>query len=186
MSIVTNILRLAVIGGAFCVPAPATRAGETMFAPPILAMDYGAICDYLPRGVDVPAPDTNAGKVRRGGTALSFDVATDVIPARIGIAFGIRLLMDEAAGVRTVMMVTRHPSFGPGYMEQESWPSTITGGIPSSRYFFFEFDYELAPGAWVMDVYLDDQLVARKGFTVVDPDTFTGAPDPCPGPAQIS
>ena len=185
MSVVTKILRLAVIGGAFSF-ATLARAGDTSFAAPILSLEYGVICDYLPRGVEVPAPDTNAGMVRRGGGPISFDIASDIVPARIGVAFGIRLLMDEAAGTRTVVMVTRHPSFGPGFMETESWPSTLTGGAPSSRYFFFEFDYELAPGEWVMDVFLDDRLVAHKGFSVVDPATITGAPDPCPGPPQIS
>ncbi len=184
-----NLKRLASCG-AFCLWAlplfvsPASAA-ETMFTDPIQSLEYGVICDYLPQGTEVPAPETNAGKVRRGGVPIHFDMESDIVPARIGTAFGIRMIMAPEAGTRTVTMVTSHPSFGEGYLSQESWPSTITGGRPSTRYFVFEFDYELAPGTWTLDVFLDGDLVVRKAFDVVDPSRID-AIDPCPGSAQIS
>lgn len=184
------VKRLAAVGGAFCITIGAcagpTRAADTFYDTPIQQLDFGVICDYLPQGTDVTAPETNAGKVRQGGTPVVFDITTDIVPARIGVAFGIRMLAEESAGRRTVTMVTRHPSFGPGYLDQESWPSQITGGVPSARYFVFEFDYEMTPGSWQMDVLLDGRLIASKAFTVVDPAMMPNAPDPCPGAAQIS
>lgn len=115
------VKRLALLGGAFCLGTSAFAA-ETRFIAPIEALEYGVICDYLPRGDEVPAPETNAGKVRRGGDPVLFDIETDVVPARAGVAFGIRMQAAASMGTRTVMMLTRHPSFGDGYLETESWP----------------------------------------------------------------
>ncbi|WP_407494602.1 DUF3859 domain-containing protein [Pseudooceanicola sp. MF1-13] len=177
--------RLALLGGAFWLGTGA-YAAETMFKAPIEALEYGVICDYLPQGEEIPAPETNAGKVRRGGDPVLFDIQTDVVPARAGVAFGIRMQAAESMGTRTVMMLTRHPSFGEGYLDAESWPSTLTGGIPSARYFVFEFAYEMTPGDWTMDVYLDGERIVRKGFTVIDPEGVGAAADPCPGRPQVS
>lgn len=161
----TVLQRLALIGGAlFC--GTTALASENMTAAPIVALEFGVICDYRPQGVDVEAPDTNAGRIRRGGDPITFDIATDQVPALLGTAFGIRMLAEEEMGERIVTMVTRHPSFGPGYRDTESWPSELTGGIYSARYFYFEFDYELAPGLWSMEVWLEDRMIVRQDFTV--------------------
>lgn len=44
----------------------------------------------------------------------------------------------------------------------------------------------MIPGDWTMDVYLEGQLIVRKGFTVIYPEGVGAAADPCPGQPQIS
>ena len=156
--------RLALTGGAllFC----GTAVAQNMIADPIQQIEFGVICDYRPQGQDIPAPDTNAGKVRRGGQPFSFDLLTDEVPGLLGVAFGIRLLARADMGDREVRMVTRHPSFGEGFRDVETWPSDLTGGVWSARYFYFEFPYELAAGPWIMEVWLEDEMIIRQEFTV--------------------
>ncbi|EAQ04503.1 hypothetical protein OB2597_10174 [Pseudooceanicola batsensis HTCC2597] len=181
MRLILQTLRPVLLAGALCLSEAGTARAEPVFAPPVDHVEYGIVCDYVPRGRDVPAPGTNAGKVRRGGVPVRFDHQTDLVPARHGLAFGIRIHTAPSSGTLEVTMVTRHPPFGPGYLDTESWTSSITGGVPSARYFFFEFDYELAPGPWTMEVYLDGDPLISKTFTVFDPALRPDMPDPCPG-----
>lgn len=179
-TVAIHLKRLALTGGAlFCLAAPG-MASENLIAPPIDRIEYGIICDYLPQGEDVLAPDTNAGRIRRGGDPITFDVQTDQVPGLPGIAFGIRLLATPDLGTRVVTMVTRHPSFGPEYKDVESWPSDLTGGVYSARYFYFEYDYELAPGLWTMEVWLDDRMIVRQDFTVHTGPAARKLLDQCP------
>lgn len=186
LSIVNIVKCLALTGGAFCLSTAKGQAAETFLSPNVDMLEYGVVCDYLPDGAAIPAPDTNAGQIRRGGDAILFDIETDIVPARVGVAFGIRVLLNDAFDTHPVTMVTRHPTFGSQYLDSESWQSTLTGGVTSSRYFVFEFEYELTPGLWTMDIYLDGDLLVRKGFDVVNPDQHPDLSDPCPGAAQIS
>ena len=164
-SLATQMKRLALIGGALFYSG-GLQASENMIAPPIEHIEFGIICDYRPQGQEFAAPDTSAGLIRRGGDPIVFDIATDQVPGLLGIAFGIRFLASPDIGNRAVTMVTRHPSFGLEYKDVESWPSDLTGGTFSARYFYFEYDYELAPGPWSMEVWLDGRMIVRQDFTV--------------------
>jgi hypothetical protein len=179
MSLCTNLKRLALSGGAFLLSAlPA--AAQNMLAPQIEAIEFGVICDYHPQGQEVEAPETNAGHVRRGGDPITFDIHTDQVPGLLGTAFGIRFLPNKDLGQRVVTMVTHHPPFGPGYRSTESWTSHITGGNHSARYFYLEYDYELAPGLWAMEVWLGDEMILRQEFTVHSGAAARALLDRCP------
>lgn len=175
----THFKRLVLLGGAFLLSV-APLAAQNMIAAPIEAIEFGVICDYRPDGQEVEAPDTNAGHVRRGGNPITFDIHTDQVPGLLGIAFGIRFLPTTDLGERVVTMITHHPPFGPGYRDTESWRSNITGGVHSARYFYLEYDYELAPGPWAMEVWLDDELVVRQEFTVHTGPAARALLDRCP------
>lgn len=180
-AVATDLRRLALTGGALlCLLSAPASASETVIAPPILELEFGVICDYRPQGQEVTAPDTNAGRIRRGGDPIVFDLLTDQVPGLLGVAFGIRMLGAEDMGSRTVTMVTRHPSFGAEYRDTESWSSGLTGGIYSARYFYFEYEYELVPGPWSMEVWLDDRLIVRKDFTVHTGTVARALLDKCP------
>lgn len=177
--LVQTLKRLALTGGALFCSASALAA-ETLIAPPILELEYGVICDYRPDGREVEAPDTNAGRIRKGGDPIIFDVLTDQVPGLLGVAFGIRMLASEEIGTKQVTMVTRHPSFGAEFKDVETWPSDITGGVYSARYFFFEFDYEVAPGPWAMEVWLEGEMIIRQTFDVHDGLAARALLDQCP------
>ena len=153
---------------------------------PLESFEYGYICDFIQQGRESEAPDTNAGRVRRGGGTLEFDVQGDQIPGLPGVAFGIQFVTDPAIGEQMVTMVTHHPSFGPGYLESESWPSLVTGGTVSARYFYFEYDYELVPGPWTMEVFLGDELIVRQDFTVFDGPAARALMNACPADGMLS
>lgn len=176
----TQLKRLALTGGALLLLALPGRASENMIAPPIEEIEFGVICDYRPQGEEVAAPETNAGRIRRGGDPIAFDIVTDQVPGLLGMAFGLRLRPEAGLGTRDVTMITRHPSFGDGYAEVESWPSDITGGIFTGRYFYFEFDYELAAGPWSMEVWMEDRLIIRQNFTVHTGAAARALLDQCP------
>ena len=50
------------------------------------------------------------------------------------------------------------------------------------RLFFFEFEYEMAPGDWYLEVYDGDTLLVQQKFTVVSEtegaELLGGCPEP--------
>ena len=180
LSRLQDIARLAILGGALLYGAAASA--QTVIHEMIDTVEYGIICDYLPEGTPIDAPGTSAGMVRKGGMTPDFDIETTVVPARPGLAFGLRVIASAQLGRFPVTMVTRHPSFGPGYKTEERWTSTLTGGIPNIRLFFFEIEYEMAPGDWYLEVYDGDILLVQQKFTVVSEtegaELLGGCPEP--------
>ncbi|MGI3169287.1 DUF3859 domain-containing protein [Pseudooceanicola sp. C21-150M6] len=180
-----DLKRLALTGGALCLSTLSALAG-TEFTAPVTSVRFGVICNHLPDGDEVTAPDTNAGKIRTGGNLPDFDIMTDQVPAMIGFAFGIEVETDPEAGAFAVEMRTQHPSFGEGYLETESWPSTMMPGGPKVRLFTFEFDYELAPGRWTFEIVKDGAVILRQDFDVLPELAARPILQQCPGYGVIS
>ncbi len=187
MHLLRNLRRLTLLGGAFFVcglPLPALA--QNIMRAPVVSVEAGIICDYLPSGQITDAPDTSAGIVRRGGTPPDFDIQTTIVPARRGLAFGLRVLLSDDVGMTPVTMVTRHPPFGAEHKIEERWSSSILGGSPNTRLFYFEFDYEMVPGDWWLEVHAEGTILVSHKFTVVPERAAVDLLSGCPAPNLTS
>lgn len=100
--------------------------------------------------------------------------ATDRIPARVGVSFGIQYVVagrpDINRVVRFRVRVLHPPLTPPGGSEQtrsQQWEGAANVGI--ARYVGFAFDepWEAVPGEWTLEL-VDDQgrILARQRFIV--------------------
>jgi len=140
--------------------AEATSNGTTYF-------EFGIFC-ALETVEQREAKDTISGVVNLLAEAPVFLRKTTVVPAKIGIGFGIHV--DIPAPLKgPVIMQTTHPPMGENGVTVERWDTEITPGRLNYNGFTFEYDYELLPGPWTIAALVNGRELYKVDFTVVDP-----------------
>ena len=146
--------------GPLSVRAEAVSNGTTYF-------DYGIFC-ALETVEQREAKDTISGVVNLLAEAPVFLRKTAVVPAKIGIGFGIHVDIAEPLN-GPVIMQTVHPPMGENGVTTERWTTEITPGRLNYNGFTFEYDYELLPGPWTITAFANGRELYKVDFTVVDP-----------------
>ncbi|KIQ70606.1 DUF3859 domain-containing protein [Wenxinia marina] len=127
-------------------------SAETIQSDAIAEMQAGVICPNL------------AGPV-------SFVAYTQVVPAVLGMGFGVRARAARPEGHPDVVAYVGHPPFaanGPGDGTQTMiYDAAISGQGPSGFFFQFETEEELVPGDWWIAVVDGTELLYRVDFRVV-------------------
>ncbi|GEM_PF-5602474 len=137
----------------------------------IASLDYGLICT-LKRSGGTKDANTATGSTHIITGTPSFAARTTIIPAQIGLSFGVRVRAVGPGKLRNVVMSLRHPATGAGSRKTtfESWPATITtNNPPTTSSFTFEAPHELALGRWIFEARKDDQVLYHVEFNVVAP-----------------
>lgn len=129
-------------------------------------LSYGVYCADPPVARE-EAPGTAAGVVTVVPGLPEFRTETTVVPAEIGIAFG--LVVEPRAGVvlDPVIVTITHPPYPGSGIEVEQWITTIDG--PSLVGFAFELESELVTGRWGFEGAQGDELLFVFEFEVVPP-----------------
>ena len=120
--------------------------------------------------------DTNSptGEVRSGGTFTLVE-QSDTIPARLGSAFGFRFsIPKELQDIQLKYVYSfpeiRNPNTGRSYTNFATM-GEAKGHGPSSGIFYNLTDpWELVPGKWTIQVFVDERKLLEKQFTLVSPD----------------
>ncbi|MBR9764025.1 MAG: DUF3859 domain-containing protein [Rhodobacteraceae bacterium] len=167
---------------------PATAEGTTPLAdillPPLEMNEAGIYCpaDHVARE---PAPETESGYILLTEENPELVLASRVVPAYIGISFGIRIRLAPEAAPGPYLFTVRHPPVGPRQVTTESWNPALASrwGV---RSFNFEFDRELVTGTWTFEVSRDDVVLLRQSFEVVPPMQAPEAIDLCFGNTFVS
>lgn len=103
--------------------------------------------------------------------------ATDQIPAKLGITFGIAFVVDAPDNVREVNLrrITRfpapgltNPKTGATHSFNESLRTYQVGQKLHSTYGFDE-EWEIVPGIWQIELWDGQHKVAGKAFSVTRP-----------------
>ena len=100
---------------------------------------------------------------------------TDVVPAKIGIQFGIRyVVIGEPARANVRLdVVTRFPPQGlrdPVYgrtLHRSDEVITAKIGEPLVSGYKFDQTWEAVPGPWIFEIWSDGRKLAEQRFTVV-------------------
>jgi len=119
------------------------------------------------------APGTVAGTTHIVEETPPFVDEGRMVPAVLGVGFGVRAGFDSSFGEEDILIRVTHPPFaGTGATEQSFF--TYIGGLndPAITFYQFDYDYELALGTWTFEALSGDDLIYRTVWTVVPPNTL--------------
>lgn len=183
-------LRIAMAGVMLAAP-PALAEVKTPAVPqhdfvraPVQMEEAGIYCPMDNLGT-APAPQTESGYILLMEGDQRVAVHDRLVPAQLGISFGVRIRLAPGTPADGYRMVVKHPAYGPSDMTMQSWDPNIGTGW-GVRSFQFEYDRELQPGLWSMELYKEDTLMMRQSFQVVPPAQAPDAIDICFGNTFIS
>ena len=123
---------------------------------------------------DVRAPGAIAG-ARHAVSKVALLECTTNIAARVGTSFGFRLMMlGKPSGVvapctaKCIHPRLTDPSSGHS-SEVEQWDTSGLAGEEGYIGYTFDNNWELVPGPWTIQVFMDSKLVIEKTFNVYSP-----------------
>ncbi len=152
--------------------------GPSFVADPVELLDFGVICDVEIAGRE-PAPGTESGTLNIVGDVQAMDVVTRVVPAQIGLTFGVRLEMPEGEAALSGRVVVEHPPLGPGAVTREVWSSELAPGGALVSLFSFEVARELVQGRWIFRYEAGGEVLSEQHFDVVEPAAAPHVMDVC-------
>ncbi len=160
--------------------APPALAEEPV-SPGAVDFDYGYFCAREPAEIGV-AEGTIAGVVNLVDGIPAFIARGTVVPAQVGVGFGVHILVDPAhAGL--VDLTIEHPPMGPDKVTRQTWTTELRADDPDYLGYSFDEPYELVPGEWIFTAEAAGRLVYRAGFTVMRADLL---PAVSCGPVPLS
>jgi len=138
-------------------------------APLVSFFESGVLC-ASDTGVTREAPDTVAGTTHVIEHAPPFVSNNHIVPAVIGIGFGVKSGIDAPVALNDVLISVTHPPFAGSGTTQQSYSSYIGPGTdPSINFYQFDYGYELALGEWTMSASFDGYTLWETSFVVVAP-----------------
>lgn len=152
------------------------------FVSPMLGFyEAGVLCAH-DGGTLRKAPDTIAGSTHVVDDAPPFVSNGALVPAVIGIGFGVRAgLLGDLEDDGVVMRIT-HPALpgdGNGVTSQSFVTSIGSETSPSMTFYQFDYDYELALGDWTMSASVNGVTLYQTTFSVVSPATLPQLAEVC-------
>lgn len=169
-------LRLPLLALALaCGPALA----EDTLAPEIAFFDAGILC--APNAIgEREAPDTVAGTTHVVEDAPPFVSDGRIVPAVIGVGFGVRAAVAGDGGLNGVTISFTHPAMPGSGATNQSFESYVgPASDPGLAFYQFDYDYELVTGDWTMEASYDGYTLFRTTFTVVPPGALPELADAC-------
>ena len=108
------------------------------------------------------------GNGARPAEDIAFVAQTQVVPAVVGMGFGVRAQAQAPTGV-AVTIVVDHPPFTPGGPTQQTYPTTMSGSAMSGFFYRFENQQEAAVGTWRVSALSGQTVLYSLDFDVVPP-----------------
>lgn len=137
-------------------------------SPDVTFFESGIACDP-PSVAEQPAPNTVAGFTSSFIEDVDFVSNTHVVPAVLGLSFGVKTQMRDAAGLIDATMTVTHPPMGPDKVTRQFHTNSISGQSITERLYAFDFEYELLLGTWQLEAKKDGKIIYRATFEVVSP-----------------
>jgi hypothetical protein len=121
------------------------------------------------------------GQGRNAADNLSFIAQTQVVPAVLGMGFGVKAQAAQPGGISGVTITVIHPPFASGGPNAQTFPSTMSGEGLSAFYYRFEEQQEVVPGRWTIRATAGEVLLYSIDFDVVVPGPRDGLVAACGG-----
>lgn len=140
-------------------------AGPLSAAPSCRITNFGILAPAKAKSIQ-PAPGTASG-AHRLFDKIEIQQKTDKIPARLGTRFGVMHRFRDIPKDGKLEVLIRHPEIT--NLSGTKATASLNRKSPSSNgtsWGFYEL-WELRPGKWVFEFYLDEKLLCKKEFTVV-------------------
>jgi len=151
----------------------AVCAAEDDFVSPLIGFFEAGVLCAQESGEVRAAPDTLAGTTHVVEDMPPFVSTGRIVPAVLGIGFGVRSgLVADFVQEDVLMTVTHPPLDGSGTTEQSFY--TIIGSQydPGVTFYQFDYGYELALGDWTMSARHNGVTLYETTFTVVSPNAL--------------
>lgn len=152
------------------------RAGPaaTETSAEITSLEAGVFC-ALQAMDQRPAPGTLSGWIHVPDSEIDFHWPdTRVVPARIGIAFGVKSRLTPGLFLSGEMRVYR-----PGVSAPETWESSFSAIGDQVGFFRFDREDELLPGIWRLEAWSGETRLYRVDFEVVPAAALPGIAQAC-------
>lgn len=161
----TFIYSALAIGWGVCASAQ-----DSDFQSPMLGFFEAGVLCALDGGQVREAPNTVAGTTHVVEETPEFISNARVVPAVLGVGFGVRAGLLGDQGVEGVTMTVTHPPFaGNGATEQSFVTQIGVEDAPGITFYQFDYGYELALGDWTMTASVGSTILYEADFTVVPP-----------------
>lgn len=141
---------------------------------------YGVYCTEAPIELE-EAPGTAAGVVNIMPQLPQMLAETTLVPAQIGIGFGVLVDPRSGLGFDVVDVTITHPPYRDSEVEVERWVTTLEADATGLIGFSFEMDSELVTGPWSFEARQDGDLLFRIDFEVVPPALLLDLAQACSG-----
>jgi len=134
----------------------------------ISEFEYGLVCDLVISGSE-PAPDTDVGEINIIGSDFNFTTNGTIVPAILGLSFGVKLRMHHGDEANDVVIKVKHPPLKNTGTTEQSWITTLDSEGLSTQLYTFDLPSELVTGDWTISAYKDDTLLYSVVFNVIEP-----------------
>ncbi|WP_052700956.1 DUF3859 domain-containing protein [Loktanella sp. S4079] len=153
-------------------------AAPTFQSTQIKLIEAGIICAHDPVAAR-DAPNTLAGETFVLETSPEFIAQGQIVPAALGVGFGVRSLARTEDGLDDITFIITHPPMGNQATVEQSFQSRISGISPSITFYQFDYDYELVTGTWTMTAMRNDKPLYEVAFEVVPPEELPALANAC-------
>ncbi|MEX3016948.1 DUF3859 domain-containing protein [Gymnodinialimonas hymeniacidonis] len=169
---------------ALILPASAFAQSETAnprISDRIGELIYGIYCAQEPERRD-PAPDTASGHLNIVPIIPDFQFRQKLVPAEIGIGFGVLATATPGMLHDPVTVTVTHPPYPDSGIEVERWITDVDDLGPSLMGFSFDTANELLLGEWTFSAHtLDGEELFHIAFEVVQPELMPQVVSTCFG-----
>lgn len=149
--------------------SPALATAEEIMSDRLAGYEAGVICAVAPDRVE-PAPGTVSGTKHVVEEAPPFVSTGRLVPAVIGVGFGVAAEAAAPGGIAGVTMFVTHPPFPGSGATVQRFPTSIPSGALGITFYQFDYDYELVPGTWTLTTVAEDgEILFSVPFEVVPP-----------------
>ncbi|QXT39701.1 DUF3859 domain-containing protein [Gymnodinialimonas ceratoperidinii] len=177
-------MRLPVIASLLCLCLTLPVAGQSdraaRVSPRLAAFDYGIYCAQEPERRD-PAPATASGEINIVPAIPNFAFNQRIVPAEIGIGFGVLVSAPLGALYEPVTVTVTHPPYSRENITVEQWVTDVDDGR-NLMGFSFDHEFELVLGEWTFSATtLDGEELYHIAFEVVAPEAMPQVVSACFG-----
>jgi len=175
------LLRAGLLACALPVAAAAQDLPNPFLSDAVETLIHGVYCAEAPVSLET-APDTAAGVVNIVPNLPEMRAVTTLVPAQIGVGFGVLVTAPEGGAIDPARITITHPPYPDSGIEVERWQTAIPEGEPGLIGFSFEVESELVTGPWVM--LAEDEsgaMLFRVAFEVVPPALLPDLAQGCSG-----
>lgn len=174
------VILSACLAFEMALPAMAQQASNPRVSPLLADLVYGIYCAQDPERRD-PAPETASGVINIVPTIPDFPFRQKLVPADIGIGFGVLATPPLGAFYGETTVTVTHPPYPDSGIEVEQWITEIDAG-QNLMGFSFDHAHELVLGEWTFSAHtLDGEELFHIAFEVIAPELMPQVISACFG-----
>ncbi len=153
-----------VLVAGFIMSGAAHAQEGIVLSPRVATLTAGLFCAPEEAGRR-PAPDTIIGWVHEPDAPIEMIAEGQVLPAMLGLGFGVRFTLSDT-GDTDIRYTVTHPPMPPSGATTQSWDGYISTGFTGTALFQFDTTEELQLGDWQFSAASNGETLFSVDFTI--------------------